>query len=245
MRYIRKIVHPLKNIFSFDIPHKRAQDKIKFYKDYIGTLYTICVMDGWHNLEYLSGNKEGRQAAIYVADTFSKLFLSSSIKNYLLRAQFVADIVDQQLLHLFPKHVSCVGTFIFRYADKTILVTIGTINTFILKNNIWEKPKEIHNNELDWRTYKSGSATFFGRGELKGNIRYSNSVDVMIFTSSTSILVLTDGANGLIDLPIINELFKKQNFSLGKIFMETIMAHILLNKDVQNDDISVLLTSSS
>lgn len=237
------LIHPRQDIFYFILPYKRNQDAISFSNKSADTSSTICVVDGWQNTDYFPGDMEGRQAAELVVKMFPKTFLTSPIKDVHMRAQLTADEVNIQLLKQFPEHVSCVGTFIFRHPDQTIIATIGTITTLTLKNNVWEQPDKIRNNELDWEKYESSSTTFLGRGELENNPLYSHRMDTVICPPSVPILVLTDGARQILDTSTINAFLKKGGSTPNKAFVEDLLTHVLLNENEQNDDISVLLTT--
>ena len=230
-----QILSPIPEVRYFLFPHKRNQDKVKVYRNYLGTIYTVCVVDGWHNPERITGNVAGQQAAEFIINLFPRLFLESSIPNYTERAQAIADIVNQKLLQCFPRYVSGVGTFIFRYNDKTVITTIGTITTMVLKENKWIKPKEFADNKLNWQTNESGSATFLGRGELEGNKKYSHRMATVVYGSSIPVLILTDGADDVINYQQIVTRNSQNDF------IEKLLKEVMQNKKNQRDDISVLL----
>jgi len=236
-----RVISPIPTVSYFLLPYKRNQDRVRIYNDYLGTIYTACVIDGWHNSELLPGNKEGQQVTELVLNTFPQMFLKSSIKNYSGKAQFIADLLNKEILERFSKHVACVGTFVFKYSDKKIIATIGTITTLVLQNDAWIKPKEIKDNKLDWKTNESGSATFFGRGELKGNKKYSNRVDTVVCSSSSPVLIFTDGADDVLDYKKLPLLLQEDAISKSGVFMKNLQQKILRHQDMQRDDITALL----
>ncbi len=223
----------------FLLPHKRAQDVVRIEVDFLGADYVISILDGWHNSKMIDGNVEGKKAAEYVAKLFPRLFLSSDEVDFKKRAQIVADDVDKQLLNIYPQHVSCVGDFIFCREKKIIIVTIGTINTWIFKGGKWIKPRGVYKRELDWRTNESGSETFFGRGELKPSPLYSNKVDVVVLDQQIPLLCATDGLNEILTIRQLNKLNSKK--LLDSSYLPQLLKEIKKRIPNQRDDISVLL----
>lgn len=224
----------------FSLPHHRDQDVILVKENYCGTEVTIAVVDGWHNEQYLPGNVEGRDVAIFAASHFPETFFSGDPTKWKEAAQQAADKTHELIIQKYPKHVSCVGSFLFRYKDSSLLCSIGTINVYVKRNNKWVKPRGIRNNWLDWRTNESGSATFLGRGELDDNKKYSHSIDCVKIPRDEIILIMTDGVDDLLSQNEINTLLKGVE-DPRKIAS---LLHVAISEKAykQRDDISVLVS---
>ncbi len=227
------------NIYWFSQPHHRDQDYISVKESLVNCQVSIGVVDGWHNKKFIPGNAEGRQAAKLVADYFPKIFLESEQKNWQSTAQKAANKTHAEIIRRYPKHVSCVGSFLFRYTNHTILCSIGTINVYVKRNNKWVKPRSIHNNWLDWQTNESGSATFLGRGELAGNKKYSQAIDCIKILNNEMVLIMTDGADELMEKKSLN--FSLKGISDSEEIISKLYNAILKKRNKQIDDISVLL----
>ncbi len=224
----------------FNVPYQRDQDVIQVKENYCGAELVISIVDGWHNQQHLPGNVEGREAAKLAARLYPELFLSTKNLSWVKTAQQVSDRVQMQILQNYPQHVSCVGSFLFIYKDFSILCSIGTITVYVRRNNKWVKPSEIGNNWLDWRTNESGSATFFGRGELANNKRYSHNIDCVKIPQNETVLIMTDGIDDLLSQKEINVLLKGVNSH--DIIAKLLYANINDKRDKQRDDISVLVS---
>lgn len=224
----------------FKVPYQKNQDVILVKENYCGAEFAISVVDGWHNQQYIPGDAEGREVANLVASIYLQIYLSGNNTRWKEMAQQTADKVHKLILQKYPKHVSCVGSFLFRYKDFSIVCSIGTINVYVKRGDKWIKPREIGNNWLDWRTNESGSSTFLGRGELANNKRYSHHIDCVKIPKNETVLIMTDGVDDLLSQKEINVLLKSVN-SHNEI-AKLLYAKIKDRRDKQRDDISVLVS---
>lgn len=230
-------------VLFFQLAHTRNQDRIRIHENYPDCRCVVSVVDGWHDPGYLKGNAEGANAAEFVADLFPKAFLGAE-GDWRVRAEHAARQTHNALIAQYPARVSGVGTFVFCYPDKHIIVAIGTITTLTRTNTSWQKPEAIRTTWLDWRTHESGSRTFFGRGELASHSEYSQETDVVISGPDIPVLILTDGADGILPVPVINSLYNR-NSSSGRAFIGALRDYIFEHKGEQSDDISVALIGTA
>lgn len=224
----------------FKVPYQRDQDVVLVKVNYCGAEFVISVVDGWHDQQYISGNAEGRDVANLAASIYPQIYLSGNNTRWEEAAIQTADKVHNLILQKYPKYASCVGSFLFRFKYFSILCSIGTINVYVRRGNKWVKPREIGNNWLDWRTNKSSSTTFLGRGELANNKRYSHHIDCVKIPKNETVLIMTDGVDDLLSQKEINVLLKGVN-SHDKI-AKLLYANINDKRDKQRDDISVLVS---
>lgn len=238
---LHKIVRSVGQSYYFTLPFKRNQDVILCRNNYLNTKSVTSIVDGWHNPDVISDDTQGRKAAAFIANSYPKTFLKSHDADESKRAQVAANKVNDRFLKKFPSDVSSVGAFIFRFRDRTIISSIGTINVYACTGDKWGKPAGIKNALLDWTKYASGSKTFFGRGELNDPI-YSHQIDTAIYGANVPILVLTDGADRIINENLINALFRKIGSIPGQKFMHALQTYIITHRSDQNDDISSFLS---
>ena len=224
------------SVLFFQLAHTRNQDRIRVYEHYSDCTRVVSVVDGWHDPKYLKGNVEGADAAELVSDLFPRVFLAAK-GDVEARAASAARQTHNALIGKYPAHVSGVGTFVFCYPDKHVIVTIGTITTLTCINAAWQKPGAIRDTWLDWKTHESGSKTFFGRGELASHPEYSQETDVIVTDPDVPVLILTDGADGILPLRTINSLYR--NFSSGRVFIDALRDYAVEHREKQSDDISV------
>ncbi|MFH1244221.1 MAG: hypothetical protein V1487_01440 [bacterium] len=234
-------IHNIGSTFWFVLPYQRNQDVVSVKGKILGAKQTIAVVDGWHNEKYLYGNAEGKAVAELVADYFPKALLSVGLAEWEKTAQSVADQTQRVVLNKYPKHVSCVASFLFRNKNYSVLCSIGTIHVYVKRKNRWVKPQGIHNNWLDWRTHESGSSTFLGRGELASSKQYSHRMDYITVSNSESVLVMTDGVDNLINQKRVNALLKDIKRP-EEVILALFQEIVRMKKHKQRDDISVLVS---
>ncbi len=229
------------NLAYAQLPFKRNQDVIKIISSRGDLNYAVSVVDGWHNLDFIKGNKEGRVVAELVAENFPKEFLQSNVKNYQKRAEIVAKSMEERVLSMYSAHVSCVGAFLFSFENQDIIVALGSVVVLVRNENKWVKPKGIGNYWLDPDKYPSDVSRFIGRGELKrSDPLYSWMPEAVICPSKTSILLATDGLEKVFSVNDINSIASVQKNKTSQAIIFALLAEIRKRK-IQKDDISILV----
>jgi hypothetical protein len=227
------------SILCSRISFRRNQDVIHIQKDCSDTEDVISVVDGWNDVERVPSDHPGREAASFVASRYPELFFTLQERTPTHAAQEAAEQVDHEFLRRYPAHVASVGTFAFCSWKQTILVSIGTINVWIWNGTQWHKPEEIGDYVLPQPEYESGSRTFWGRGELKGNSFYSLRVDTVVLSPQTPFFIATDGMDDVLTLGEINEM-QEETRSSFPVFFKALVEKVLTGKK-QRDDITLLI----
>jgi hypothetical protein len=199
----------------------------------------ISVVDGWNDAERMGSDQPGREAAAFVAKRYPVLFLALRGQTPALAAQEAAQQLDREFRQRYPSHVASVGAFAFCSQEQTILVSIGTIHVWTWNGKQWYKPDEIGDYFLPQPEYESGSRTFWGRGELKGNPFYALRVDTVILTPQTPLFIATDGLDDVLNLSQINEMQGEIQSSFPGFFKTVV--HKALSSREQRDDITLLM----
>jgi hypothetical protein len=221
------------------IPFRRNQDVILIQPDCGNAGDVVSVVDGWNNVERVPSDHPGREAASFVANRYPELFLALKEHPPTHAAQDAAEQVDREFLHRYPAHVASVGAFAFCSRKQTLLLSIGTIHVWIWNGTEWHKPEEIGDCFLPQPEYESGSRTFWGRGELKGNPFYALRADTVALSPQTPFFIATDGLDDLLTLNEINEMQKETRSSFPGFF-EALVEKALTSKK-QRDDITLLM----
>jgi hypothetical protein len=221
------------------IPFRRDQDVILIQQEHGDVGDVVSVVDGWNDAERIPSDLPGREAASFVAGRYPELFLASKERTLPHAAQAAAEQLDREFLDRYPAHVASVGAFAFCFRKRMVLVSIGTINVWIWNSEEWHKPGEIGDCFLPQPGYESGSRTFWGRGELKGDPFYSLRADTVLLPPQTPFLMATDGLDDVLTLGEINAL-KKESPSSFPGFFGALVEKVLADKR-QRDDITLLL----
>lgn len=230
----------IRTIYKYNLayslfPFKRSQDVIRI-DNYKGGEFSVAVVDGWNNLDYLPDNVSGKRVAEFVAQEYPKKFISNPAKD----AQHVAEEIDRQVLAMYPAHASCVGAFLFHFDDRDLIVAVGSVVVLYWDGNCWAKPKEIGDYSLDPKKFPSDVSTFFGRGELKADPLYRCHADVVKVSSQTPVLFASDGLEKVLTNQEINSIVPLGSKSSPKTLVSRILTEVKA-KGTQNDDISVLV----
>ncbi|MCE5265523.1 MAG: serine/threonine-protein phosphatase [Deltaproteobacteria bacterium] len=199
----------------------------------------VSVVDGWNDAEKIASDRPGREAASFVARRFPEFFTPSSERHPACAAQEAAKRLDREFLDRYPAHVAAVGAFAFCSTERTLLVSIGTIDVWTLDGAEWHKPPEIGDYFLPQPQYESGSRTFWGRGELKGDPFYALRTDTVVLPPETSFLIATDGMDDVLTLDEINTIHEDTGAIPGRFF-ETLVQEVRAGRK-QRDDISLLM----
>lgn len=229
------------SLLSSRIPFRRNQDVILIRKDCGDAGDVVGVVDGWNDPRKVPSDQPGREAASFVAGRYSELFLASQEQEPTLvhAAQQAAEQLDREFLDRYPEQVASVGVFAFCSRKQTAIVSIGTIHAWIWNGTEWHKPAEIRDCFLPQPEYESGSRTFWGRGELKGDPFYSLQADALALPPQTPFLMATDGLDDVLALGEINALEEKSPPSFPGFF-EALAKKVLASKK-QRDDITLLM----
>jgi len=78
------------------IPFRRNQDVIRFQKDHSDVEDVISVVDGWNDVESVSSDHPGRDAASFVASRYPEVFLALKERTLSHTAQDAAIQVDHE-----------------------------------------------------------------------------------------------------------------------------------------------------
>jgi hypothetical protein len=221
------------------IPFHRNQDVILIQQDRGDAGDVVSVVDGWNDLERVPSDHPGREAASFVADRYPELFLASKERTLPRAAQDAAEQLDREFLDRYPASVASVGAFAFCSRKRTVLVSIGTIHAWIWNGAEWRKPEEIGDYFLPQPEYESGSRTFWGRGELKGDPFYSLRADTVVLPPLTPFFIATDGIDDVLTLGEINALKEEFRSSFPGFFEALVEKVRASNK--QRDDITLLM----
>jgi len=227
------------SVLSSRIPFRRDQDVVFIQEEGRGGEEVIGVVDGWNNGEKISSDLPGREAASFVAGRYPGAFLALRERSLDRAAQEAAEQVDREFLRRYPAHVASVGVFAFCFPDRTVIVSVGTIHLWTWDGTGWRKPEEIGDYFLTQPPYESGSRTFWGRGELKGDPFYALRVDTVALPGQTPIFMATDGIDDVLALREINQVQEEAGPSFP-VFFETVTKQVL-SSDKQRDDITLLL----
>ena len=226
------------SLLSSRIPFRRNQDVILIQQDRGDAGDVVSVVDGWNDPERFPSDHPGREAAAFVADRYPELFLASKKRTLPRAAQEAAEQLDREFLDRYPAYVASVGAFAFCSRKRMVLVSIGTIHVWIWNKTGWYKPEEIGDCFLPQPEYESGSRTFWGRGELKGDPFYALRTDAVVLPPQTPFLMATDGLDDVLTLGKINEVPEAQ--SSFPVFFETVVEKVRESKR-QRDDITLLM----
>ena len=227
------------SILHSRIPFRRNQDVLHIQQDLSDARDVLSVVDGWNDVERVPSDHPGREAASFVASRYPELFLALKEHPLTHATQDAAEQVDREFLHRYPAHVASVGAFAFCSRKQTVLVSIGTINVWIWNGTEWHKPEEIGDYFLPQPEYESGSRSFWGRGELKGNPFYSLRADTVALPPQTPFFIATDGLDDVLTLSEVNEMQEKTRSSLPGFF-KVLVEKVLTGKK-QRDDITLLM----
>ncbi len=104
---------------------------------------------------------------------------------------------------------------------------------------MWRKPEDIGDYFLPEPEYESGSRTFWGRGELKGNPFYALRADAVILSPQTPFFIATDGMDDVLTLSELNEMTQAPRSSFPAFF-KALVEKVLRSKK-QRDDITLLM----
>lgn len=222
-------------------PSKRNQDVIRI-DEYEGGGFSVAVVDGWNNLDYLPNNVSGRRVAEFVAREFPKMFFMIKRKSLVKRAEQTAASIDREVISMYPAHVSCVGSFLFMFSRKIVIVSVGNraIGVLLWNGYEWYKPNEIGDYTIEYPKYPSEVSRFFGRGELKKDPMYLAKPDVVICSQSTPLLLATDGLEDVLSLKDINAIVQNPHRQSPRVIVETLLKEIRKRK-TQKDDILILV----
>jgi hypothetical protein len=220
------------------IPFRRDQDVILIQQGRGETGAVVSVVDGWNDIQWVPDHP-GREAASFVAGRYPELFLASKDPTLPRAAQEAAEQLDREFLDRYPAHISSVGAFAFCSPQQTVLVSVGTINIWIWNDAEWHKPGEIGDCFLPQPEYESGSRTFWGRGELKGDPFYSLRADTVALPPQTPFFMATDGLDDVLTLGKINAL-KDEHPSSFPGFFEALVDEVQVSNK-QRDDITLLM----
>ena len=200
------------------IPFRRNQDVIHIQQDRSNAGDVISVVDGWNDVGRVPSDHLGREAASFVANRYPEVFLELKNRTLSLVAQDAALQVDREFLQRYPAHVGSVGAFAFCSRKQTVLVSLGTINVWILDGTIWCKPEDIGDYFLPEPEYESGSRTFWGRGELKDNPFYALRADAVVLSPQTPFFIATDGMDDVLTLSELNKMTASAPVILSRFF---------------------------
>jgi hypothetical protein len=220
------------------IPFRRNQDVILIQQDHGDAGDVVSVVDGWNDPERDPSDYPGREAASFVAGRYPELFLASKERTLPRAAQEAAEQLDREFLDRYPAYVASVGAFAFCSRIQTVLVSIGTIHAWIWNGTEWRKPEEIGYYFLPQPEYESGSRTFWGRGELKGDPFYSLRADTVALPPLTPFFISTDGLDDVLTLGEINKM--QETPSPFSAFFATLVKEVRASKR-QRDDITLLM----
>lgn len=238
-------VLPISDVIGSDriayaqVPGPRNQDTIRVHKDPNGE-GVISVIDGWNNQD-LDTDKPGREFASTVAQRFPDVFLRSPLQDPRERAVATACAIDEEMLAKYPAHVSCVGSFLFLFEKKDVLVTIGSVFVLVWNGRKWYRPKAIGDYSLDPQKYPSDVSRFIGRGELKNDPLYSPEPDVVVFPKERIIFVSTDGLEDLFTVDKFNSCVRGLSLDDPREWVSKLKAEVEEKKSRQKDDVSFLL----
>lgn len=225
--------------FHSRIPFRRNQDVLLIQQDHGDVGEVVSAVDGWNDPEKFSSDYPGREAAAFVAGRYPELFLASKERTRPRAAQDAAERLDREFLDRYPAYVASVGAFAFCSREQTVLVSIGTIHVWTWNGTEWHKPEEIGDYFLPQPEYESGSRTFLGRGELKGDPFYSLRADTVVLPPRTPFLIATDGLDDVLSISGINEIQKETQPSVPGFF-EALVEKVRTNQK-QRDDITLLM----
>ncbi len=231
------------NISYSLIPYQRNQDVIKIQKNNRGAKLIVSVVDGYNDNNKLRDNKPGKNVATFVATNFPKTFLKTQIKDVRKRAEISAEIIDQEVIKIYPAYVACVGGFLFSFESKQIIIVVGSIFVYIWNGFLWKKAKEIGDYSLDLKKYPSDVSRFFGEGELKRQnpTFYKAKPDTVILPYKTPVFIGTDGTEEILSLEDLNHVTKKTGLKSAKKLIDKLTDFIQSKKNLQNDDASIFL----
>lgn len=221
------------------LPFRRNQDVILIQPDPGIAGAVVSVVDGWNDAEKIPSDRPGREAASFVAHRYPELFLASQERTFAHTARNAAKQLDREFLARYPAHVAAVGAFAFCFPERTVLVSIGTIDVWTWDGVRWHKPAEIGDYFLPQPEYESGSRTFWGRGELKGNPFYALRPDTVLLPPDTPFFIATDGMDDVLTLGELNRIHEETGSSPGRFF--TALVQRVLAGQKQRDDIALLV----
>ncbi len=217
------------------LPYKRNQDVIRVHEFAEGK-YAIAVTDGWNSQNAYPDDEPGRFVATLVANEYPTL--------YFLHGLRATNILEDRIAMNYPRLATCVASFVFHLGGNDVIVSVGDVETYFWDGSKWYKPKEISNHWLDSKIYESNVSRFFGAQEHKRDTRFpgifSADPDVMKITSTTQVLIATDGIKDVLSLSDINALAVNPVKASPKKIVETILNEVS-RRNTQRDDISVLV----
>ncbi|OGK12105.1 hypothetical protein A3C98_04010 [Candidatus Roizmanbacteria bacterium RIFCSPHIGHO2_02_FULL_37_15] len=223
------------------IPFKRNQDTVYFSEQEKDCKFVVSVVDGWNNQKYLEGDVPGRAVAQFVADKFPKTFLRKKEKVLELRVNNACKAMDNKVLKLYPTHASCVGVFMFGFANYELIVTVGSVVVLLWDGKKWVRPKEIGDYSLDPKVYPSDVSRFFGLGELKklDPKLYKCQADILITGNATPIFLASDGFEDVFDPKSFNNFTYSLKNESSKYFVKN-LTKVIQQSGKQKDDIAIL-----
>ena len=242
MEYIIRTVKKYHIAYGL-MPYKRNQDVIRVH-DLDEAHYVLAIADGWNRPDAFPGDEPGREVAKIVASEYPKIFLSLSITNLHKRALAASQTLDDRIAKKYPRLATAVATFIFHTNNEECIVSVGDVETYLWDGTHWYKPKEISDHALDFKTYESNVARFFGAREHKQDPRFPGifnaEADVRKVSITMPILIATDGIKDVLSLSDINALAVNPEKESPKKIVETILGEVA-RRGGQRDDISVLV----
>ncbi|MCL4359923.1 hypothetical protein M1555_01535 [Patescibacteria group bacterium] len=223
------------------IPAVRNQDVMRLHWTGKGE-YAAAIVDGWNDTAYLPGDQPGRQVAELVAATFPKLYRAATQESPQEKATYATGEMDRLVFEQFPNYATAVGVFFIHTAAQDLVVSVGDVSTYTWNGGQWLQPEEISDHRLDPAVYNSNVARFFGNSSLKQEgDPYSCTPDMLILSSATPVLFITDGMRDVLSLEEINRIASiAQQPRSQQQFLENLYLAID-EKKTQKDDISILL----
>ncbi len=217
------------------LPYKRNQDVIRVHEFGDGK-YAIAVTDGWNRPDAFPNDEPGKWVASFVADEYPNA--------YRLHGLGATNILEERIAEKYPRLATCVASFVFHFVGDDTIVSVGDLETYVWDSTRWYKPKEISDHALDLKTYESNVARFFGAREHKRDPRFpgifSADPDVLEISSTTPVLIATDGIKDVLPIGDLNALPVNPAKRSAKEIVETILNEVI-GRGTQRDDISLLL----
>ena len=130
------------SVFCSRIPFRRNQDVILIQQDCGDAGDVVSVVDGWNDIERISSDHTGRETASFVASRYPEAFLALKERTFTHTAQDAAEQVDREFLDQYPTHVASVGAFVFCFRKQTVLVSVGTVHSWIWNGIHGTNPKK-------------------------------------------------------------------------------------------------------
>ncbi|MDP1721919.1 MAG: SpoIIE family protein phosphatase [Candidatus Gottesmanbacteria bacterium] len=220
------------------LPFKRNQDVIQVHP-LDGGDYIICVVDGWNNPKFTTGDVMGREIALAVAEKFPSFYDTAHEKTLKMKADTIAEKLNVHAERIHPRYASCVACFLIHKSHGDEIVSIGDVQLYLWKESAWYKPDELIDHWIDPTKYPSNVSRFIGLGDRKIP-EFSYQPDVMTIPSDQPVLIATDGIKDVLSLKDINALAVNPTKESPKKIVETILNEVT-RRGTQRDDISLLV----